>query len=82
MTGKRTTKLRVVYSDHAQEQMRRRGIDEEEVEFVLDNADTTFPGTDKKRENLVKEGIAPCGRRLCVVVKKLRQHIVVSAYWR
>jgi hypothetical protein len=81
MEGKTTTQ-RFKYSDHARDQMDRRAISEEDVEHVHGNADTTFPGSDRKGHNLVKEGFAPDGRRLCVVVKKLRPHIIVSAYWR
>jgi hypothetical protein len=72
----------LVFSGHAREQMHRRGITEADVEAAVENADITHPGSDKRRENLVKVGTAPDGRRLSVVVKKRRQHIVVSAYWR
>jgi hypothetical protein len=78
----RFRKRQVVYSGHAREQMKRRRITEEDVESALGNADITHPGTDKKGRNLVKTGTAPDGRRLCVVVNKKRQHVVVSSYWR
>jgi hypothetical protein len=78
----KATRQRFKYSDHARDQMDRRQISEDDVEYVHLYADTTFPGTDRKGRNLVKEGFAPDGRRLCVVVKKLRPTIIVSAYWR
>ena len=61
--------------------MERRNVTPDEVEAALETCDTTFPGSDKKRENLVKVGTTPNGDRLWVVVKTERPFIVVSAYW-
>jgi hypothetical protein len=33
-----------IYTDHARERMAYRKVTEEEVEFVLNNPDTTLPG--------------------------------------
>jgi hypothetical protein len=77
----RFRKRNLVYSSHAKDQMKRRRITEDDVEEALTTADTTYPGTDKKRENVVKVGTCPNGMRLCVVVKQDRQHIIVTAYW-
>lgn len=63
--------------------MQKRGITRRDVREAIKNADTTYPGSRPKRgNNLVKEGVAPNGRRLCVVVKESRQHIIVSAWWK
>lgn len=78
----RWRKRPLFYSEHAKEQMERRRITEDDVQAAVENADVTHPGTDKRRENLVKVGTAPNGERLAIVVNKRRQHIIVSAYWR
>ena len=77
----RFKKRKLTYSGHAREQMERRGITEDDVEEALESADTSYPGADKKRENLVKVGTCSNGRRLNVIVKKRKQHIVVTTYW-
>src|SRR5437016_956639 len=43
------------FTSHAAEQMDRRGIDAEDVAEALDRSDATYPGTDRRRENVVKE---------------------------
>jgi hypothetical protein len=75
------TRAGLYYTGHAAEQMERRNISTDDVEAALDSCDTTFPGNDKRRENLVKVGTAPDGDRLWVVVKAERPFVVVSAYW-
>ena len=75
------TRAGLYFTGHAAEQMERRNISPDEVEAALETCDTTFPGSDKKRENVVKVGTAPNGQRLWVVVKSERPFIVVSAYW-
>jgi hypothetical protein len=75
------TRAGLYYSGHAAEQMERRSISAEDVEAALESCDTSFPGSDKRRENLVKVGTAANGERLWVVVKKERPFIIVSAYW-
>lgn len=74
------TRAGLHYTGHAAEQMHRRGIDPEDVEAALETCDTTFPGTDRRRQNVVKVGTAG-DRRLWVVVKRERPFVVVSAYW-
>jgi hypothetical protein len=61
--------------------MDRRGITPDDVEAALETCDTTFPGSDRRRENLVKVGTAVNGERLNVIVKAERPFIIVSAYW-
>ena len=75
------TRAGLHYTSHAAEQMDRRSITPDDVEAALETCDTTFPGTDKRRENLVKIGTATNGDRLYVVVKRERPFMVVSAYW-
>jgi hypothetical protein len=75
------TRAGLHYTSHAAEQMERRNILTEDVEAALDSCDTTFPGTDKRRENEVRLGLSTDERRLCVVVKRERPFIVVTAYW-
>jgi hypothetical protein len=74
------TRAGLYYTSHAAEQMERRGILTEDVESALETCDTTFPGSDKRRENEVRVGTACDGSRLCVVVKRERPFIVVTAY--
>lgn len=69
------------YSFHAAEQMQRRSITQEDIETALENCHTTMPGSDRRRENLVKIGPALNGQNLWVIVKRDRPHIVVTAYW-
>lgn len=69
------------YTGHVAEQMERRGITTDDVEMALETCDTTFPGSDRRRENLVKVGTAPDGHRLWIVVKSERPFVIVSAYW-
>jgi hypothetical protein len=78
VAGHRTGR-RLIFSDHVRERMERRNIAESEVQEALDSADTTFPGNGPG--NRVKIGTTASGRRLRVVVKDRRQHIIVSAYW-
>jgi len=75
------TRAGLYYTGHAVEQMERRGIITDDVEAALESCDTTYPGTDRRRENLVKVGDALDDRRLCVVVKRERPFIVVTTYW-
>lgn len=74
---------KLVFSDHVVlDRLQQRGITRKDIRTALENSDTSYPGSRPKRGNLVKEGIAPNGRRLCVVVKEKRQHVVVSAWWK
>jgi uncharacterized protein DUF4258 len=75
------TKSGLHYTSHAADAMERRGITTEDVEMALETCDTTFPGSDRRRENLVKVGTTSDGRRLFVVIKRERPFIVVTAYW-
>lgn len=61
--------------------MERRRIEVDDVEAALETCDTTYPGSDRKRENLVKVGTARDDRRLHVVVKRDRPFVIVSAFW-
>ena len=74
------TRAGLHYTGHAVEQMERRRVATDDVEAALEACDTTFPGSDPRRENLVKVGPVD-ERRLFVVVKRERPFIVVSAYW-
>jgi Domain of unknown function (DUF4258) len=74
------TRAGLHHTSHAAEQMDRRRINPDDVEAALEACDTTFPGSDLRRENLVKVGPVD-DRRLFVVVKRERPFIVVSAYW-
>jgi hypothetical protein len=75
---------RLTYSDHVVlDRLARRSVKKRDIREALDNADTSYPGTrSKSGKNLVKEGLTNDGRRLCVVVKEQRQHIVVTAWWK
>ncbi len=75
------TRAGLYYTGHAAEQMERRDIDPEDVEIALETCDTTYPGSDRRRENLVKVGTTRDDRRLHVVVKRERPFVVVSAFW-
>lgn len=74
---------RIHFSDHVvEDRLRQRGITRADIRTALDNADTSYPGSRPKRGNLVKEGVASDGRRLCVVVKERYEHVVVTAWWK
>ncbi|MGI8479657.1 MAG: DUF4258 domain-containing protein [Gaiellaceae bacterium] len=75
------TRAGLYYTSHAAEQMERRAIDPEDVEAAFETCDTTYPGSDRRRENLVKVGTTSDDRRLHVVVKRERPFVVVSAFW-
>jgi uncharacterized protein DUF4258 len=75
------TRAGLHFTGHAAEQIERRGITPEDVEAAIETCDTTFPGSDRRRENLVMVGKAPNGERLNVVVKEERPFIIVTAYW-
>ncbi len=71
------------YSDHfVEDRLKQRGISRKDVRSAMENADTSYPGSRPKRGNRVIEGIAPNGRRLCVVVKEKHPHVIVSAWWK
>lgn len=69
------------FSGHAAEQMERRDIDPDDVERALETCDTTYPGSDRQRQNLVKVGTTSDDRRLHVVVKRERPFVVVTVFW-
>jgi hypothetical protein len=75
---------RLTFSDHVvRDRLARRGIKKRDIRQALNNVDTSYPGTRKKSgKNLIKEGLTNDGRRLCVVVKEQRPHIVVTAWWK
>lgn len=75
------TRAGLYYTSHVAEQLERRSILTEDVEAALETCDTTYPGSDRRRENEVRVGLSTDERRLCVVVKRERPFIVVTAYW-
>ena len=72
---------RPIFSKHALEEMRERQITKRDVRTVINNHDTTYPGTHKTRPTVVKVGTAPDGRRLRVVLDAKKERVVVTAYW-
>lgn len=73
---------RPIFTTHALEEMELRGVSKQHVRTALDNHDTTYPGTHKTRETVVKVGTTADGRRLAVVVDKTKPRVVVTSYWR
>ena len=73
---------RPIITDHAKSNMARRAVTEAHVREALAASDITYPGSNKDRETMVKEGLCQDGRRLCVVVDKKKPRVVVTAYWR
>lgn len=71
----------LIFTKHVREGMADRNIKKGDVRTAADNHDTTYPGTHKTRETIVKVGTASDGRRLCVVVDAKKEHLVVTAYW-
>lgn len=75
------SRRRLVFGDHVvKDRLKLRGITRGDIRTALDNADTRYPGSGKGNE--VREGIAADGRRLCVVVREKKPHVVVSAWWK
>ena len=77
MPGKRP-----ILTDHARQNMERRGISEADVLAVMDNHHTTFPGTHQKNNTVVLVGTGTDGTGVCVVVGKRKRHLVITAYRR
>lgn len=71
---------KLVYSNHALEEMGLRGISKEDVRVALENHDTSYPGMGRKR-TIHKIGTAPSGRRLNVILAEKPSNLVVTAYW-
>ncbi len=79
VVARQRTRRKLFFSDHARDQMELRDVTESDVQEALESADTSFPGNGPG--NRVKIGTTLSGRRLKVVVKDRRQHIIVSTYW-
>jgi hypothetical protein len=71
----------LIFTDHARLNMERRGIEEADVRRVWDNHDISYPGTNPKRDTVVRVGTARNDRRLCVVVDEGKPRLIVTAYW-
>lgn len=70
--------MEVRYTGHTMDQMADRGITEAMVQGILDNP-RWMPATTR---NTRYDGIAPDGRRLCVVVaEEWQPPRVVTVFW-
>jgi hypothetical protein len=75
------TSRRLIFTPHVLDAMREREISKKSVRTAVDNHDTTYPGTHRTRDTIVKVGTASDGRRLCVVVDAKKERVVVTSYW-
>ena len=64
-----------IYTDHARDQMADRGITEEEVEFCLNEPETTRPG---ERDTLILTA-HPNGRFIKIVVPRRKPRVIITA---
>lgn len=72
---KRGNRIRLIYTDHAQEQMHDRGISKAEVESCWNDHHTTY--TDKKGNPIYIANVQ--GRRIKIVVKKQNTRVIITA---
>jgi len=76
--------LVVIISEHAKEQLVKRGITEEEVVEVIKNCEVIFEETDV-RFGTKKYSKFPLGLKSLIVVwfiNKNNEEEVITAYWR
>jgi len=72
---KRAKRERLIYTEHAREQMYDRGISEAEVEACWNNHHTTY--TDKKGNPIYIADVQD--RRIKIIVKKQNTRVVITA---
>lgn len=69
----------LTYSDHARDQMRRRGVTEQQVEQALNRPAGNRPG---EPGTIWINGIVAGGRRLSVCVRVHDRRYVVTVAWK
>lgn len=74
--------VRLIFTDHVKEAMMRRGVTTSDVEVAWENHHTTYPGTNPKRDTIVRVGTGRNGKPLAVVVDGKKPFVIVTAYWK